>query len=69
MFKNIDFIKKIINFFFYILYIIKKNYSTFYKIHIHFEKKKLNLIYIDIYNFIIFYKYHNNKYFIIFLNN
>ena len=37
MFKNINFIKKIINKYFYILYIIKKIHSIFHKIHIHFN--------------------------------
>ena len=69
MFKNINFIKKIIDKNFYVLYVIKKNYLIFYKIYIHFEKKFLNLIYIDICDFITFHKYYNDKYFIIFLNN
>ena len=69
MFKNIDFIKKIIDKIFYVLYVIKKIHLTFYKIHIRFKKKFLNLIYINIYNFITFREYYNNKYFIIFLNN
>ena len=66
IFKNINFIKKIINKNFYALCVIKKNHLIFHKIYIRLKKKK---IYIDIYNFIIFYKYYNNKYFIIFLNN
>ena len=69
MFKNIDFIKKIVNKDFYALCVIKKNYLIFHKIHIRFKKEFLNLIYIDIYDFITFYEYHNNKYIIIFLNN
>ena len=43
MFKNINFIKKIINKIFYILYIIKKIYQIFYKIYIRLKKKKIDL--------------------------
>ena len=38
MFKNIDFIKKIVDKNFYILCIIKKNRLIFYKIHIRLKK-------------------------------
>ena len=69
MFKNINFIKKIVDKDFYILYVIKKTRLIFYKIYIRFKKGFLNLIYIDIYNFITSREYHDDKYFIIILNN
>ena len=69
MFKNIDLIKKIVNKDFYVLYVIKKTRQASHKIHIHFEKESLNLIYFDIYDLITSRDYHNNKYFIIFLDD
>ena len=69
MFKSIDLIKKIVDKDPCALCVIKKTRQTSYKIHIRFEKRPLNLIHFDIYDFIIFYDHYNNKYFVIFLNN
>ena len=69
MFKNIDLIKKIVYKDFYALCVIKKTRQTFYKTHIHPEKRSLNLIYFDIYDLITSRDYYNDKYFVIFLNN
>ena len=40
-----------------------------YKFYIHFKKRLNNLIYNDIYSFIILYNFNKEKYFIIFLDN
>ena len=69
MFKDIDLIKKIINKDFYVLCVIKKTRQASYKTHIYLKKKPLNLIHFDIYNFITFHDYYNDKYFVIFLND
>ena len=64
-----NFIKKIIRINFYILYTIKKIKNTLYKFYIYFQKKLNNLIYSNIYYFIILSDFNKDKYFIIFLNN
>ena len=69
MFKGIDLIKKIVDKDFYVLYIIKKTRQTSHKTHIRPKKESLNLIHFDIYNLIIFYNYHDDKYFVTFFNN
>ena len=61
MFKDIDLIKKIVNKDLYTLYIIKKTRQISYKTHIHSEKKPLNLIHFDIYDFITFRNHYNDK--------
>ena len=40
-----------------------------YKFYIYFKERLNNLIYSDIYSFILLYNFNKNKYFIIFLNN
>ena len=69
MFKDIDLIKKIVDKNLYDLCVIKKTRQTPYKIHIHFKKKPLNLIYFDIYDFITSRDHYNDKYFVIFFDN
>ena len=69
MFKDIDLIKKIVNKDFYDLYIIKKARQASHKTHIRLEKKPLNLIHFDIYDFITPRDHYNDKSFVIFLNN
>ena len=54
LFKNIDLFKIIINKKFYVFCAIKKTQKTLYKSHIRFKKRFLNLIYNDVYYFIIF---------------
>ena len=53
----------------YTLYTIKKTKNTLYKFYIHLEKRLNNLIYSDIYNFIILRGFDRDKYLIIFLDN
>ena len=69
MLKNIDLIKKIVDKDLYVLCVIKKIYQTSHKAHIRLEKKSLNLIYFDIYDFITFYNHYDNKYFVMFFDN
>ena len=69
MFKNIDLIKKIVDKDYCALCVIKKTRQTSHKTHIRLEKESLNLIYIDICDFIISRDYHNDKYFVIFFND
>ena len=69
MFKDIDLIKKIVDKDFYALCVIKKTRQTSYKTHIRSEKKSLNLIHFDIYDFITSRDHHNGKYFVIFFND
>ena len=54
---------------FYALYTIKKIKNILYKSYIRFKKRLNNLIYSDIYNFIISRSFNKEKYFIIFLDN
>ena len=69
MFKDIDLIKKIVNKDLYVLCVINKTRQTSYKTHIRPEKEPLNLIHFDIYNFITSRDHHNDKYFVIFLDD
>ena len=69
MFKDIDLIKKIVDKDLYVLYIIKKTRQVFHKTHIRSEKKSLNLIHFDIYDFITFRDHHNDKYFVTFFDD
>ena len=69
LFKDIDFIKIIVDKKFYILYIIKKAQKTPHKSDVRFKKRGLNLIYNDIYDLIILRDRFNNKNFIIFIND
>ena len=68
IFKNINFIKKILNKKTCVLCVIKKIRLIFYKTHIYFKKKSLNLIYFNIYNLITFREFYNNFFFFFFLN-
>ena len=69
MFKNIDLIKKIVDKDLYTLCVIKKTHQTFYKTHIRFKEKSLNLIHFNIYDLITSRDHYNNKYFVIFFDN
>ena len=69
MFKDIDLIKKIVDKDFYVLCVIKKTRQAFYKTHIRFEERPLNLIHFDIYNFITFRDHYDDKYFVIFFDD
>ena len=69
MFKNIDLIKKIVDKNPYVLCVIKKTRQTSHKTHIRPKKESLNLIHFDIYDFITFRDYYNDKYFVLFLND
>ena len=69
MFKNIDLIKKIVDKDLYVLCVIKKTRQASHKIHIHFEKEPLNLIYFDICDLITSRNHDDDKYFVIFLDD
>ena len=69
MFKDIDLIKNIVDKDLYVLCVIKKTREASHKTHIRFKKKSLNLIHFEICDLIIFRDYHNNKYFVIFLDD
>ena len=69
LFKNINFIKIIVDKELYESCAIKKGKKVFYKFHIRLDRKECELIYNDICDFITPRDYNENKYFIIFLNN